>query len=81
MPLIRDKTQRWDVWYAIFSALPLLIKKDRDDTEGLLFAMFPEFKNQLKHTNMAEVIKLGKLITASDRKTHHIFVNKVCAMI
>lgn len=77
LPLIKDYRNRCDIWLGIFSTLPILIKKDKDDIEGHLLALFPEFKKQIEHANMDEIIKLGNLITSSDRKMSYIFVNKV----
>lgn len=77
LPLIKDHQNRCDIWLGIFSTLPILIKKDRDDVEGLLIAMFPEFKNQMENANMDEILKIANLITSAERKSIYIFMNKV----
>lgn len=77
MPLIKDLTYRWDLWYAIFSVLPIIIKKDKDDAEHTLFSMFSEFKNQIQDAKMMEIIKLGNCLTLSEKKIVNVLQNKV----
>lgn len=79
LPLIKDVAQRWDIWYGICSTLPIIVKKDKDDADGLLFALFPLFKDQLTDASMDELLKLGGLMTAGvdTRKVNYMFMNKV----
>lgn len=77
LPLIVDHRSRWDVWYGILSTLPVLMKKDKEDQEGLLFAFFPEFKKQMENASMLEILKVGNAIASADKTLHCVFVNKV----
>lgn len=78
IPLIKEQCHRWDVWYSIFAVLPVIIvKKERDDAEVTLFAMFPEFKTQLQEATMMEVIKLGNCLTMLEKKIPNVLSNKV----
>lgn len=79
LPLVKDVAQRWDIWYGICSTLPIIVRKEKDDVDGLLFALFPLFKEQLAEASMDELLKLGGLMTAGvdTRKVNYMFMNKV----
>lgn len=77
--LIKDLQQRWNIWYGICSTLPIIVKKDKDDVDGKLMALFPAFRDQLTDASMSELVKLGSLMTATVdvRKINYMFMNKV----
>lgn len=77
MPLIKNSTHRWAVWYTVFATLPLIIKKDKDDSDGLLLAMFPEFKNQIQHGSVMEVMKIANSMISFEARLCYMFKNKV----
>lgn len=79
MPLIKNSTHRWVVWYTIFATLPLIIKKDKDDTDGLFYAMFPEFKNQIQHGSIMEVMKIANAMISFETRLCYMLRNKVRA--
>lgn len=76
MPLIKDHIHRWDVWCAVFTSLPLLVKKDKDDSEGLLLALLAEFQSHIRNAPIDAIIRLTTAITAYD-KLQYLFINKV----
>ncbi len=76
MPLIKNSTHRWAVWYTIFTTL-LIIKKDKDDTDGLFLAMFPEFRNQIQHGSIMEVMKIANAMISFEARLCYMFKNKV----
>lgn len=80
--LIKDLQQRWNIWYGICSTLPIIVKKDKDDVDGKLMALFPVFKDQLTDANITELLRLGSLMTATVdvRKINYMFMNKVCGL-
>lgn len=77
MPLIKNNTHRWVVWYTIFATLPLIIKKEKDDSEGLLLAMYAEFKNQIQHGSIMEVMKIANSMISCETRLCYMFKNKV----
>lgn len=76
LPLIKDHVFRWDVWCAIFAALPLLVRKDRDDGEGLLFALFPQFQAHIQNAPIDAILRITNTLVACE-KLNYIFTNKV----
>jgi DNA topoisomerase 2-associated protein PAT1 len=70
MPLIENSSHRWKVWYNIFATLPLLIKKDQDDTERFMLLMFPEFKNQMQHGSMMEIVDIADSLISFIRPSY-----------
>lgn len=76
MPLIKDHVHRWNVWCAVFSILPLLIKKDKDDVEGLLFSLFAEFQAHIRNAPIDAILRITNTIIACE-KIQYIFTNKV----
>lgn len=79
--MIKEQCHRWDVWYSIFAVLPVIVKKERDDAEVTLFAMFSEFKTQLQEATMLEVIKLGNCLTMLEKKIPNVLANKVSTLM
>lgn len=57
--------------------MPLIIKKDKDDSDGLLLAMFPEFKNQIQHGSIMEVMKIANSMISFESRLGYMFKNKV----
>lgn len=76
LPLIKDNAYRWDVWIAILAALPLLVKKDRDDVESPLFILFPEFQSYIENASIDSILRLTNTLISCD-KLNYIFMNKV----
>lgn len=76
MPIIKEHVHRWNVWCAIFSVLPLLVKKDKDDAEGHLFALFAELQAHIRNAPIDAILRITNTITACD-KLQYIFTNKV----
>lgn len=76
LPLIQEHISRWDVWCAIFSALPIAVKKDKDDAEGHLFALFTNFQGQIKNAPIDAILRITNTLIATE-KMSFIFLNKV----
>lgn len=76
MPIIKDHVSRWDVWCAIFTTLPILVKKDKDDNEGHLFALLSEFQAHIQNAPIDAILRQTKVLVACD-KLSYIFTNKV----
>ncbi|KXJ80006.1 hypothetical protein RP20_CCG027188 [Aedes albopictus] len=60
--LMRDDPSRWALWRSIFSAIPLLLKKDRDDRDGVLFALYTEFERHVQYSAFPDLLKLAQVI-------------------
>ncbi|KAH8383463.1 hypothetical protein KR009_008859 [Drosophila setifemur] len=76
MPFIGDESVCWTVWSGIFCSLQTVVKKDKEDVEGVLYALYPEFK---KHINKASFEDLGSIsasITLNDKKLTGIFCSR-----
>lgn len=58
------------------AALPLLVKKDRDDVESPLFILFPEFQSYIENASIDSILRLTNTLIACD-KLNYIFTNKV----
>lgn len=85
MPLIRDQIQRWDVWCDIFTTLSVLIKKDRDDADGLLINFYPEFRNQIQYAGMDEILRISQSfvpfgLDGNEKKLSYMLANKFCIL-
>lgn len=76
LALIKDNVYRWDVWIAILAALPVLVKKDRDDAETPLFILFPEFQSYIENASIDSILRLTNTLISCD-KLSYIFTNKV----
>lgn len=76
LPLIKDHVFRWDVWCPIFATLPMLVRKDRDDTEGHLFGLFVEFQAHIQNAPIDAILRLTNTLIAYER-LNYIFTNKV----
>lgn len=76
LPLIREDIHRWDVWCAIFTAMPMLVKKDKEDNEGLIFALFPEFQAQIQNAPIDAILRITNTLIACD-KLNYVFTHKV----
>lgn len=76
LALIKDNVYRWEIWIAIFNALPALVKKDRDDSESSLFILFPEFQSYIENASIDSILRLTNTLKACE-KLNYIFTNKV----
>ncbi|GAB0088169.1 hypothetical protein DMENIID0001_025560 [Sergentomyia squamirostris] len=76
LPHLVDEEHKWQVWQAIFAILPIVVKKDRDDSDGTLAALFPEFKNHLILAKLSDIITVPKAILTANKKLNYIFANK-----
>ncbi|XP_059611274.1 protein PAT1 homolog 1 [Phlebotomus argentipes] len=76
LPHLVDEEHKWQVWHAIFTVLPIIAKKDRDESDGSLVALFPEFKNHLIVAKFSDFITVPKAIVAANKKINYIFGNK-----
>ncbi|KAI8119527.1 hypothetical protein FF38_01974 [Lucilia cuprina] len=76
MSNIENHDVRWNVWIGVFSSLQNVIKKDRDDTEGVLYSLYPEFNKQIKSANFEIIVKISSAITINDKKFNGVFCSK-----
>ncbi|XP_065073710.1 protein PAT1 homolog 1-like [Ochlerotatus camptorhynchus] len=60
--LLREHPSRWTLWSTVFSAIPFLLKKDRDDQEGVLFALYTEFERHVQYSQFLDLLKLSQTI-------------------
>lgn len=77
LPHIIKQSIKWDVWCAIFTALPLTIKKDKEDSDGFLLAFYLEFKKHVSEAEIDDILNVASAIAASDKKLSFLFVSKV----
>lgn len=82
MPLIRDHIQRWDVWCDIFQTLCIIVRKDPDDTDGLLIGLYPEFRNQIQYAGMDEILRITISLVRgyNEKKLSSIVDSKFCIL-
>lgn len=76
LPLVQDQMSLMNIWCAIFTALPLVVKKDKDDNEGHMFALFAEFQAHIQNASVDDVLRISQILTATD-KLGFVFLNKV----
>ncbi|XP_058819590.1 protein PAT1 homolog 1-like [Topomyia yanbarensis] len=69
--LLREHSCRWDLWSTTFSSIPLLAKKDRDDQEGILFALYTEFERHVQYSQFKDLLKISQVI-ATDKILSHL---------
>lgn len=60
--LLREHPSRWTLWSTVFSAIPFLLKKDRDDHEGVLFALYTEFERHVQYSEFLDLLELAQTI-------------------
>lgn len=77
MPYIEDHDTRWNVWIGVFHSLQNVYKKDRDDAEGILYSLYPEFNKQIKSANFEIIVKISSAISLNDKKSNGVFCSKV----
>lgn len=80
LPHIIKQSIKWDVWCAIFTALPLTIKKDKEDSDGFLLAFYLEFKKHCSEAEIDDVLMIASAIGASDKKLSFLFNSKVSGL-
>ncbi|KAH8406459.1 hypothetical protein KR215_001157 [Drosophila sulfurigaster] len=76
MPFIADQNVRWIVWSGVFSSLQTVVKKDRDDVEGVLYALYPEFKKHIHEANFETIINISAAFSLTDKKMTGIFCSR-----
>lgn len=78
MPFIEDNPVRWNVWCGVFMSLQNVLKKDKDDGDGLLFALYPHFKKQIVEADLSDVIKIANSMPLNDKRVNVLFACKFC---
>lgn len=68
---------RWTIWMGVFSSLQNVIKKDKDDTDGVLYALYPEFRKQVQQADFEMIVRISVSIPLSEKKFNGIFCSKV----
>lgn len=81
MPHIENHDIRWNVWIGVFSSLQNVFKKDREDVEGVLYSLYPEFIKQIKSANFEIIVKISSAITLNDKKSSGVFCSKVSLIL
>ncbi|XP_017085091.2 LOW QUALITY PROTEIN: protein PAT1 homolog 1 [Drosophila eugracilis] len=76
MPFIADQNIRWIVWSGVFCSLQTVVKKDKDDVEGVLYALYPEFKKHINHATFEILVSISAAITLNDKKLTGIFCSR-----
>uniref|UniRef100_W8BBJ3 Protein PAT1-1 n=1 Tax=Ceratitis capitata TaxID=7213 RepID=W8BBJ3_CERCA len=76
MPYIEDHEARWNIWMGVFSSLQNVVKKDREDLDGTLYALYPEFKKHVREANFTTIIKISSSIPLNEKKSNVIFCSK-----
>ncbi|XP_064554435.1 protein PAT1 homolog 1 [Drosophila montana] len=76
MPFIADQTIRWTVWSGVFCSLQNVVKKDREDVEGALYALYPEFRKHIHEANLETIINISVAFTLNDKKMSGIFCSR-----
>uniref|UniRef100_A0A1I8MEE3 mRNA decay factor PAT1 domain-containing protein n=1 Tax=Musca domestica TaxID=7370 RepID=A0A1I8MEE3_MUSDO len=76
MPYIEQHDARWNVWIGVFHSLQSVVKKDRDDAEGILYSLYPEFNKQIKSANFEIIVKISSAISLNDKKANGVFCSK-----
>ncbi|XP_017473768.1 PREDICTED: uncharacterized protein LOC108364556 isoform X2 [Rhagoletis zephyria] len=77
MPYIEDHEIRWNIWMGVFASLRNVVRKDREDADGLLYALYPEFKKQIRQADFETIVKISASINLSEKKSNGIFCSKV----
>ncbi|XP_017017688.1 protein PAT1 homolog 1 [Drosophila kikkawai] len=76
MPFIADQSVCWTVWSGVFCSLQTVVKKDKDDVEGLLYALYPEFKKHISKASFENLVSISAAITLNDKKLTGIFCSR-----
>ncbi|KAH8354237.1 hypothetical protein KR084_004327 [Drosophila pseudotakahashii] len=76
MPFIADQSIRWVVWSGVFCSLQTVVKKDKDDVEGVLHALYPEFKKHINKATFEILVSISAGITLNDKKLTGIFCSR-----
>ncbi|XP_018798978.1 PREDICTED: uncharacterized protein LOC108975131 isoform X1 [Bactrocera latifrons] len=67
---------RWTIWMGVFSSLQNVVKKDKDDADGVLYALYPEFKNHVRQADFETIVRISASIPLSEKKFNGIFCSK-----
>uniref|UniRef100_A0A182LRY5 mRNA decay factor PAT1 domain-containing protein n=1 Tax=Anopheles culicifacies TaxID=139723 RepID=A0A182LRY5_9DIPT len=76
LAVLHDHPARWKLWSMIFTALPCLARRDREDAEGLLLALFSVFERQLRYGRVIDLLQVAKTIGASRKVMQCIVSSK-----
>lgn len=76
LPLVHDQISLSNIWCAIFTALPLVVKKDKDDHEGHMFGLFTEFQAYIQNAPIDAVLRIANTLTTTE-KLGFVYLNKV----
>ncbi|KAH8247574.1 hypothetical protein KR038_006644 [Drosophila bunnanda] len=76
MPFIADQSVCCTVWSGVFCSLQTVVKKDKDDVEGLLYALYPEFKKHINGASFENLVSISAAITLNDKKLTGIFCSR-----
>uniref|UniRef100_A0A182VTU2 Serine/threonine-protein kinase ATM n=1 Tax=Anopheles minimus TaxID=112268 RepID=A0A182VTU2_9DIPT len=76
LTVLHDHPARWKLWGMIFTALPSLAKRDREDADGLLLALFSEFERQLRYGRTIDLLQVARTIGASRKVMQCIVSSK-----
>lgn len=67
---------RWSIWMGVFSSLQNVVKKDKDDVDGVLYALYPEFKKQVRQADFETIVRISASIPLIEKKFNGIFCSK-----
>ncbi|XP_017143321.1 protein PAT1 homolog 1 isoform X1 [Drosophila miranda] len=76
MPFLTEHSVCWTVWSGVFCSLQTVVKKDKDDFEGVLYALYPEFKKHISKASFETVVTISAAITRNDNKLTGIFCSR-----
>ncbi|XP_053970046.1 protein PAT1 homolog 1 [Anastrepha ludens] len=76
MPYMEDHEIRWNIWMGVFASLQNVVKKDREDVDGVLYALYPEFKKQVREADFEAIVKISSSIPLTERKSNGVFCSK-----
>ncbi|XP_068152702.1 protein PAT1 homolog 1 [Drosophila tropicalis] len=76
MPFISGQSVCWIVWSGIFCSLQNVVKKDREDIEGIVYALYAEFKKHIGDANFETLVTLSSAVTLNDKKLTGIFCSR-----
>ncbi|XP_067616330.1 protein PAT1 homolog 1 isoform X2 [Eurosta solidaginis] len=76
MPYIEDHEVRWSIWIGIFASLQNVLKRDKDDADGVLYALYPEFKKQIHKADFETILRVSTAMNLKEKKCNGIFCSK-----
>ncbi|XP_062551128.1 protein PAT1 homolog 1-like [Armigeres subalbatus] len=60
--MLSDHPCRWELWNTIFSAIPFMSKKDRDDRDGIIFDLYTEFERHVQYSRFSDLLNVAQMI-------------------